>query len=102
MGLERTVTFPAGHVPVWADVAARLAAKGVVVQMRMIDGELAFPDESPPDTWRELRVAFGGAMVTVRRDDAAVRLVGWGNMDEPQKQLWQALAEAFAEAGGTQ
>jgi hypothetical protein len=100
MGVELVVTFPDKRVPAWPQAAALLAGRGVAVQMRMIDGELAFPDEEPPESWREIRVASGGAMITIRRGDASVTLVGWGNMDESQKQLWHALAWAFASAGG--
>jgi hypothetical protein len=100
MGVDLRVTFPDRRVPDWPAVAGRLTAAGLPVQMRMIDGELAFPDEQPGESWRELRVAAGGAMVTVRRGDGEVAVVAWGNMDEAQKRLWQAVAEAFAGAGG--
>lgn len=95
MGMEKRVPL-ARSGPGWSSVAATLADAGCPVQMRMIDGELAFPDESPPDGWRELRVAHGGAMVTIRREADAVVLVAWGNADEQQRRLWDALAEAFA------
>ena len=39
-------------------------------------------------------------MITVRRGEHEVRLVAWGNADEVQRRLWQALAWAFAGAGG--
>jgi hypothetical protein len=97
MGMETRVTFAAA-VPAWPAVAVVLARKGCPVEMRMIDGELAFPDEAPPDGWRELRVAAAGAMVTVRRGEGEVTLVTWGNADAAQLRLRQALAEAFAEA----
>jgi hypothetical protein len=94
MGMERRVPL-AGGGPAWPAVAGAVARAGCPVQMRMIDGELAFPDEEPPDGWRELRVAHGGAMVTVRRGEGEVVLVAWGNADEAQLRLWEALAEAF-------
>src|SRR5438067_2372044 len=100
MGVELNVAFPGRAVPAWPGVAELLARQGWPVQMRMIDGELAFPDEQPPDTWREIRVAAGGAMITARRGEHEVRLVAWGNADEAQRRLWQALAWAFAIAGG--
>src|SRR5688572_22581968 len=95
MGMERRVPLTGGG-PAWAAVADAVAKAGYPVQMRMIDGELAFPDEAPPDGWRELRVAHGGAMITVRRGAGEVVLVAWGNADEDQLRLWEALAEAFA------
>jgi hypothetical protein len=99
MGVELNVTFPGRPVPAWPVVAKLLAGRGSAVQMRMIDGELAFPDEQPPEDWREIRVAAGGTMVTIRRSGQEVRLVAWGNADENQRRLWQLLAWAFAQAG---
>ena len=104
MGMELKVTFATGKVPAWPAVAALLAAEGSSsslppVEMRMIDGELAFPDEAPPEGWRELRVALGGAMVTVRRGADEASVVAWGNADAAQLRLWQTLAWALAAAG---
>jgi len=100
MGVELRVTFPGQPVPAWPAVAELLTGRGWPIQMRMIDGELAFPDEQPPESWREIRVALGGAMVTIRRTEREVRLVAWGNADAAQRRLWQALAWAFASVGG--
>jgi len=56
--------------------AARLPGqRGYSVQLRMIDGELAFPDEVPPETWRELRVGTPQGMLTLRRDEEALTVV---------------------------
>jgi len=52
-----TATFAEGQAPSWPAVCALLARRGYPVQMRMIDGQPAFPDEAPPDDWREVRVA---------------------------------------------
>ncbi len=99
MGMEQTVSF-AGPVPAWPAVARLLAERGLPAQMRMIDGELAFPDEPPPEAWRELRVGTSLGMVTVRRAPGGLALVTWGNADEGMRQAWNALTWAFAEAGG--
>lgn len=99
MGMEQTVTFPAGPVPAWPTVGDLLARSGFAVQMRMIDSELAFPDELPPAAWRELRLGTLGGMVTVRKSANAVALVTWGNADAALLQAWNALTWAFAEAG---
>ena len=48
------------------------------MQMRMIDGELALPDETPPDGWRELRVAAPEGMVTIRRAPGRIVLGTFG------------------------
>ena len=100
MGMDLTVTF-GGDVPAWQAVHDLLVGRGFPVQVRMIDGELAFPHEQPPEGWRELRVAGpAGSMVTVRREPGRVVLVVWGNADAASRQAWHALAWAFAEAGG--
>src|SRR5204862_534226 len=91
--------FPGRTPPEWPAVSALLKGRGVEVQMRMIDGELAFPDEEPPAGWREVRVGHGGAMVTVRRQADRVALVIWGNADEAMRRLAAYLAWGFASAG---
>ncbi len=102
MGMEQVVRFPRGTVPAWPEVQALLAGRGFPVLMRMIDGELAFPDEAPPETWREVRVGTAGGMVTVRREPDRVTCVTWGNADAGMLRAWNALVWAFAEAGGGQ
>ena len=102
MGMDRRVRFVGGRLPEWSAVVAALAEAGLPVQMRMIDGELAFPDETPPETCRELRVAHAGAMATVRRGQQEIILVTWGNADEQAQKLWNALAWAFARVGDGQ
>jgi hypothetical protein len=100
MGMEQIVTFPAGNVPAWSAVAELLASHGFPVQVRMIDGQLAFPDETPPDDWRELRLGTPQGMVTVRREADRVVCVTWGNADPAMLQAWNALTWAVAVAGG--
>jgi hypothetical protein len=99
MGMDRVVSFAGRTPPTWADVAEVLAQKGCPVQMRMIDGELSFPEEQPPEGWREIRVGTPAAMVTVRRQGEQVSLITWGDADLGQRQLWNALAWAWAVAG---
>ena len=101
MGLDQRVGFRGG-VPAWAAVSDLLARHEFPVQVRMTDGELALPDETPSDAWRELRVGTPQGMVTVRRDKHDVVLVTWGNADAALLQAWNALTWAFAEAGGGQ
>jgi hypothetical protein len=96
--MDQSVTFEIG-IPNWAAVQALLADHGYAVQMRMIDGELAFPDEAPPETWRELRVGTPQGMVTVRRDGQRLVFVTWGNADGDMRQAWNAVTWAFAAAG---
>ena len=100
MGMEHAVTFPAGSPPSWPAARYLLASHGFPVQVRMIDGELAFPDEEPPEGWRELRLGTPeGMVVTVRREPDRVVLVIWGNADAGLVQAWNALTWAFAEVG---
>jgi hypothetical protein len=77
-----------------------LTGLGYAVQVRMIDGELAFPDEEPPETWHELRLGTPEGMVTLRRSAERVTFVTWGNADDGLRRAWNALTWAFAEAGG--
>jgi hypothetical protein len=97
--MDQRVTF-SGPGPNWEAVNRLLADHGMPVQMRMIDGELSFPDESPPESWRELRVGTAAGMVTLRREASAITCVIWGNADAALRQLWNALAWALAEVGG--
>jgi hypothetical protein len=100
MGMEQRVTFGGGPGPSWPELRDFLAGRGYPVQMRMIDGELAFPDEEPPEAWRELRLGTPGGMITLRRDADGMTLVTWGNADAAMRQAWNALTWAAAEAGG--
>src|SRR5437588_9759339 len=99
MGIEHIVTFPAGSPPSWLAARDLLASHGFPVQVRMIDGELAFPDEEPPENGRELRLATPKGMITVNRDGDRLVLVVWGNADPELIQAWKALTWTFAEAG---
>jgi hypothetical protein len=99
MGQERIVTFPGEAVPTWEAISELLGIRGFAVTLRMIDGELAFPDEKPSDHWSELRVGTTQGMVTVRHSPSQVRLVTWGNADAEMLRAWNALAWAYAQAG---
>jgi hypothetical protein len=96
--MDRTVSY-AGAVPTWAEVYDLLARRGFPVQTRMIDGQLAFPDEVPPEQWKELRIGTPQGMVTVSREEHIVKCVTWGNADAALRQAWNALTWAFAEVG---
>jgi hypothetical protein len=99
MGMEQTVTFAGATVPSWAAVQEVLTGRGFPVQMRMIDGQPAFPDEAPPEPWRELRISTPGGMITLRREPERVLLVTWGNAEGQLRQAWNALTWALSEAG---
>jgi hypothetical protein len=96
MGMDQKVTFALEKTPTWPALAGLLAGKNFPLQVRMIDGELAFPDETPPENWRELRVGAKGGMITLRRDSDGITLVTWGNADADTRQAWNALAWAVA------
>jgi hypothetical protein len=99
MGQERIVTFPRESVPTWEAISELLTTCGFAVTLRMIDGELAFPDEKPSDHWNELRVGTPQGMITAVRKPGQVRLVTWGNADAAMIEAWNALAWAYAECG---
>jgi hypothetical protein len=103
MGMERSITFPTGSSPSWPAVRDLLASCGIQAKVRMIDGELAFPDEEPSENWRELRLdTHDGLVVTAKRESDRVVLVVWGNADGRLVQFWNTLTWAFAEAGNGQ
>lgn len=97
MGLDQKVTLTTA-LPPWSALAATMAARGLPLQLRMIDNELAFPDETPPDTWRELRVSTPAGMITLRREADGIRLVIWGNADAALQAACQTLAAGIGEA----
>ncbi len=100
MGLTQVVQFPTSPTPSWPAVRDLLAAKKFSLQVRMIDGELAFPDEEPGEQWRELRLATQeGQPLTVKREGDRAELIVWGNADPTLIRAWNALTWAFAEAG---
>jgi hypothetical protein len=100
MGIETTVIFEDKPPPTWVACRDFLETRGIPIQVRMIDGELAFPDEMPPDAWRELRVGTPQGMVTLRRERDRIALVTWGNADVAMIQVWNALIWTVAEVGG--
>jgi hypothetical protein len=100
MGMDQKVIFPTSSLPPWAQFADLLAQRKLPVQLRMIDDELALPDETPPHDWRELRVGTPAGMVTMRRDTDGVTLVIFGNADLPMRQSWNALAWALGSLTG--
>ena len=102
MGMEQTVTFAPDRQPSYDAVSTLLATRGFPLQVRMIDGELAFPDEIPSESWRELRLGTPQGMITLRRAPDRITFVTWGNADRGLTQAWNALVWAFAHAGAGQ
>jgi len=100
MGVEQTVTLPIGAAIAWPALVARLAAQSFPVQLRMIDGLPAFPDEVPPVDWRELRAGTPAGMVTLRRTATGVSVVVWGTADPALQAAANALLWAVAVVGG--
>jgi hypothetical protein len=98
--MDQKVVFDVDRAPAWLQLRDLLSARGLPLQLRMIDGELAFPDEEPAETWHELRVGTPLGMVTLRREDDGVRLVTWGNADVSMRQAWNALTWATAKISG--
>lgn len=99
MGLDRTIRYPAGVVPAWDAIKFQLARVGEAAPLRMIDGLPAFPDESPADDWRELRLGCAAGMVTLRRGAASITCVVWSNADAALLAGRDRVAWACAAAG---
>lgn len=85
--------------PSWSMIRQGLLAKGVSSQMRMIDGELSYPDEEPSESWQELRIALSGGMISLRKANNFLECVVWGNADTKLQESWRLLAEVCAEVG---
>ena len=99
MGAQQFVEFGDSGVPRWTVVIDLLQERGFPVEMRMINGELAFPDETPVEPWQELRLGTPEGMITVRQQGEGLALVVWGNAEGPMARAWNAVTWAFAEAG---
>jgi len=102
MGLEHTVRFRGEGSPDMRRVIALLGERNFPVQVRMVDGELTMPDEVPPEGWKEVRLATSSGMVTLMHQGREVRVVTWGNADDPMQRAWNAVAWAVAKAGDGQ
>ncbi len=106
MGMEREIAVPQGVDVAWQDIAQCLQEHNYPVEMRMIDNELAFPDETPPDNWKEIRLGTPPGMITIRRSQTEVgatqklQVVIWGNAEEEMLAAWNVLTWACAEAVG--
>lgn len=97
MGMTKSVTF-ASAPPAWSVVRERLTTQGHPPQMRMIDGMPAFPDEDPPEDWKEIRLTFGAGMITIRQEGSSWNLVVWGNADQAtltHQELLMRACESF-------
>jgi hypothetical protein len=88
-----------GSVPGWDAIKGRLARVGEPAPLRMIDGLPAFPDESPEEGWRELRVGFSAGMVTLRRGGDVLTCIIWSNADAALLAARDRVAWACATAG---
>ena len=97
MGLDCHIRFAPDRAPAWPALAERLASSGLGVQLRMIDGALSFPDETPPEDWRELRIGTQQGMITLRRESDGMCLVIWGNADAGLLASRDAIAGAIVE-----
>jgi hypothetical protein len=95
--MEQKVTWHASTRFSWPQFRDDLACRGLAVQLRMIDGQLAFPDEEPPEEWSDLRIGMPSGMVTLRREPQGIRLVVWGNADEALRSEWNALTLVLAK-----
>jgi hypothetical protein len=93
MGMERSITFD-GPNPSWQSIRDQIAARGLTVQLRMIDGLPAFPDESPEEGWRELRFSTAGGMMTLRLEPGRLSATVWGNSGPDLVREWDEVVQA--------
>src|SRR5262245_12570740 len=75
MGVQASFRFPSGSAPSWDAIRSAIATSGESPVVRMIDGMPAFPDEAPPDEWKEIRIGLAGAMVTLLRSPGVIEVV---------------------------
>ena len=99
MGLLGQVNFEHGRIPTWTEVSELLRVRAFPIQLRMIDGELALPDELPSESWQELRIGTPHGMVTLRREPTRIQFVIWGNAEPALQTARHVLAWTFAELG---
>ena len=98
MGMDQTILLSKGSSASWPGARELLNRYGFRVKVLMIDGELAFPDEEPAETWRELRLGLSKGMITIRMQEDRIQVVTWGNADPGLLQAWNAVTWAFAHA----
>jgi hypothetical protein len=98
--MEQMIALPGNAKARWLAVRDLLSARGLAVQLRMFDGQLALPEELPPDEWTELRIGTEQGMITVRREPSRLRIVTWGNAGPAMREAWNAVTWAFAQATG--
>ena len=94
MGLERIIPLPAGTVLAWERICSSLREAGEVPVVRMIDGLPAFPDETPAEDWKELRLGLSGGMVTLRRTASEISCICWGTDDADLKRSFEKVIRA--------
>ncbi len=97
MGLEKVIVYE-GMSPSWAQLAEAFQHRGLKAVIRMIDGQLAFPDESPPSAWHEVRLGFSAGMITLRAAPGRLFITIWGNASPELVQVWDQVAQTCAEA----
>jgi hypothetical protein len=100
VGVERVIRHDPGIAADWPAIRDRLISAGESPVLRMIDGQLAFPDESPEPGWAELRLGLSGGMVTLRRGPAFLACIVWGNADDGLLRSRDRLAWACAAGTG--
>lgn len=100
MGMNVKVVFPLEAMPKWPALKSSIDSVQTPLVVRMIDGQLAFPDETPTDNWRELRIGLPAGMITLQREEDGITLVIWGNADEKLQAATNAVATAIATMTG--
>jgi hypothetical protein len=104
VGVERKIYFPEPYQFSWQAFVECLQRSGENPILRMIDGLPAFPDETPADSWWELRISLRGGMITLRRQDSPtiIRCIAWGTGDANLLASLDVAASAAAHVGNGQ
>ncbi|MCY2939648.1 MAG: hypothetical protein NTV55_14995 [Planctomycetota bacterium] len=74
------------------------AAYDLSLILRMVDGLPAFPDESVPEAFQEIRLGGPGGMISVRVAMEGLQLVVWGNADKDLRNTLCSLGAHLAHA----
>jgi hypothetical protein len=93
MGLSQRIEKK--DFPQWPEFLAKAATVGVALQLKMIDGLPAFPDETPEESWQELRISTANGMITLRKTADALDLITWGNADDNLQKDVQTLMQCL-------
>jgi hypothetical protein len=89
MGQEQTVRSARPLTEVMVEL-------GAAVAIVMVDGNLVMPSAPAPAVWNEVRLKTAAGMITLRRREADVALVVFGNATPDLLAMRERIAAALA------